>query len=171
MKQKSSVHKQLGIKQEVLAMLLGVSRPRLAMFESGRRNLPIEKLQVISDMTMHLEQNKRKSAMPDFVSYRSNQEADYFLKVLKENEFRQIKTARRIRVLLKDQQCDTTRSELAWFLKNRATTDEPVNPMVFSIDTSDSKWKRPMHFEELMQLRHTLKVLELERSMLKESLE
>ncbi|WP_091143698.1 helix-turn-helix domain-containing protein [Flavobacterium caeni] len=46
----STPSKMLGIKQSDLALMLGVSRSQMAMFDSGRRSLPVEALQRLAEI-------------------------------------------------------------------------------------------------------------------------
>jgi transcriptional regulator with XRE-family HTH domain len=48
MKTKNVIREKLGITQEDLAVLLGISRSYLALFELGKRSLPVEAKQKLA---------------------------------------------------------------------------------------------------------------------------
>ena len=50
----------LGIKQEDLAMILGVSRGQLSMYIIGKRNLPIEAKLILSELVAVFSNNKKQ---------------------------------------------------------------------------------------------------------------
>ena len=48
MKNKNNIRALTGMSQENLALLLQVSRSQIAMFESGKRNLPIQAMEKLA---------------------------------------------------------------------------------------------------------------------------
>ena len=58
MKKGESICKQLGIRQEELAMLLKISKGQLAMFEIGKRDIPLIAKKELTEMLTGIQKNK-----------------------------------------------------------------------------------------------------------------
>lgn len=58
MRKESELRKMVGLTQKEMAQILNVSRGRYAMFESGKRDLPLESKQLLSDILAHLQAAK-----------------------------------------------------------------------------------------------------------------
>ena len=61
MKNKNNIRALTGMSQENLALLLQVSRSQIAMFESGKRNLPI---QAMEKLALLLTLSQKESTPP-----------------------------------------------------------------------------------------------------------
>ena len=61
MKNKSNIRALTGMSQENLALLLQVSRSQIAMFETGKRNLPI---QAMEKLALLLTLSQKESTTP-----------------------------------------------------------------------------------------------------------
>jgi transcriptional regulator with XRE-family HTH domain len=67
MKNNNSIREQLGITQESLAILLGVTRSQLSLYELGKRNLPVTAKVKLAEMLTHVQAttSKKKAQLPD----------------------------------------------------------------------------------------------------------
>jgi len=59
MRTHNEIRKSLGLTQEQMAMLLGVSRSQLAYYELGRRDLPPKAWTVMRELVTHFSINQR----------------------------------------------------------------------------------------------------------------
>ena len=65
MKNKNNIRALTGMSQENLALLLQVSRSQIAMFESGKRNLPIQAMEKLALLlTLSQKESPRSRANP-----------------------------------------------------------------------------------------------------------
>jgi len=60
MKTSQFIREQLGISQQVLAQYLSISINQLAMYETGKRELPTGTMIKLADMMLFLNQNQKK---------------------------------------------------------------------------------------------------------------
>ncbi|MBF0695014.1 MAG: helix-turn-helix transcriptional regulator [Flavobacterium sp.] len=98
---RETITKQLGLKQQDVATLLGVSRAQWSMFESGKRQLPAVATQKLSELLQRAQQNTAKRKL-DFD--KNNIIVEHLQRLLKENEYQLATNARKIATLLKKQE-------------------------------------------------------------------
>jgi transcriptional regulator with XRE-family HTH domain len=130
MKQISSIRLLLGVSQEDMAQLLQVNRSQLAMFETGKRDLPRAAKILLAPMLAQATQASLKQA-PE-TAYPSTKMREYLKGLLQENELQRVKMARRL---------ENTK---ALYQKNLAI----LNLTGF---LSESATSRPAHFKQLVQ--------------------
>lgn len=121
----------LGVTHIELAMLLGVSRPLVTLFELGQRDLPAPAKQKLADLLLHL-QSAEATAKRTKPSPTQNQAAKAHLgRMLKENEYQRVLTAKKIEALHKKIDAQTRRAQLSDFLNARkaAGKTDPDTPL------------------------------------------
>ena len=116
MKKENPIRALLGIKQEDMAMLLRVSRSQWSMFELGKRDLPVEAKYLLVAMLKHLQE-------PVVVSKSLPHEAEQLAKkqaqlerLLKENEYQQLRIAKKLAAGKKKYAANLKRLQLVHFL-------------------------------------------------------
>lgn len=98
MKNNETIRNLLGISQKDLALLLRVSRSQIAMYELGKRNLPIHATEKLAKIVLQI-QNETNEIKKDKASIVAEQ---YFLqKALLKNNHQQLLTERKIEALEK----------------------------------------------------------------------
>lgn len=127
MKKDHAINFHLGITQYELAMLLGVSRSQCAMFELGKRDLPLPAKQLLAEMLtfMQAPETTAKSTIPLLAQATLPQ----LERLLRENEYQQLLTARRIAAATKKQEAQNRVLKLAEFLSTRDHGKQAINPL------------------------------------------
>ena len=111
--------KVLGLKQSEMAMLLGVTISQYAMFEIGQRSLPTNASVLLSEMLAHVHQEHAASKS---TALRQKQQSAISLaieKMLRENQYRQLLTTKKIELAQKKQEAELRRLRLAGFFDQR----------------------------------------------------
>jgi len=77
MKTTISLHQQLGINQEMAALLIGVTRVQLALYETGKRDIPLQAKMKLAKMVafMNLHQEKTITEIPFLAEQELKKEA------------------------------------------------------------------------------------------------
>lgn len=115
MKSKTSYTALLGVTQLELAMLLGVSRPLVALFESGKKSLPATAMMLLAQMLEKVQTAEKATQ----VATQDQSEAKTQLhldKLLADNAFKQLLVARKIEALQKKIAAGWRRAQLIDFL-------------------------------------------------------
>lgn len=100
---KNSIRDIIGFTQEELAMLLGVTRSKLAKFELGEGVLPKTAKLLLAELLDHMKESEREETLlaNDMVQTIVNEaQLD---KLLKENEYQLEKTSRKIKTIQRKQ--------------------------------------------------------------------
>lgn len=120
MKKEHPIRTSLGLKQEDMAMLLGVSRAHWGMHEIGKRDLPSPAIQLLTEIFCHLQSPDaiaKHTPDPQQQDVRRKQ----FESLLYENKFRQLLLARKIAQTEKKLATQVQLKLLADFLSSRGT--------------------------------------------------
>lgn len=62
MKNKQSVRDFLGITQEEMAMVLGITKSQWSMYESGQRNIPLVASELLAEMLKYMQSSEAQTA-------------------------------------------------------------------------------------------------------------
>ena len=98
-KRENPIRALLGLKQEDIAMLLGISRAHWGMYEIGKRDLPIHAVQLLAEMLTHMNAANPESKHAE-VKYEVSQEQLQRLQL--ENEYQRHLNQRKIAAALKN---------------------------------------------------------------------
>lgn len=163
MKKEIPIRTLLGITQEDISMLLGVSRGQWSMFELGKRDLPIPAKLLLAEMLQHM---KSAEAQPKKTNTPPQATPQQLESLLRENEYQRLRLSRKIAEATKKQQTQERLLQLAAFLKHRETGKSA--PKVFfdrmAIKAAEAETTA---FSETMALQHhRLEWLELEKQWL-----
>lgn len=98
MKNNETIRNLLGLSQNDLALLLNVSRSQIAMYESGKRNLPIKAKEKLTEILLKFN-DETPEIKNDKASVISKQYL--FQKAILKNNYQQLFTERKIKTLEK----------------------------------------------------------------------
>jgi transcriptional regulator with XRE-family HTH domain len=73
MQKVKTISKLLGLKQDELAVLLKVNKSQLAMFETGKRDLPIAAMQQLASMLQFVQEESLKSGSAEMLKSQTEQ--------------------------------------------------------------------------------------------------
>ena len=83
MRKGKSICKELGIKQEELAMLLNISKGQLAMYETGKRELSTEAMLLLAPMMQFVQEESLKSGSAEVLKFQTEQKKKVLGQLLK----------------------------------------------------------------------------------------
>jgi len=129
MRTHNEIRKALGMTQQSMALLLGVSRSHLAYYELGKRNLPSHAWRVMNELVTHVF---HKSTVKDLGTITPNREkmAKNLLLQLDENDLRQKVLAKQIRIAEQKHLDHLRRSEFAKQAAEGHLKDNRSHPVV-----------------------------------------
>lgn len=89
MKAKDTFKKLLGLSQEEMAMILGITRTQWSMYEIGKRNLPSAAAVEFSKLLHYIQENHSKEMeMPDFMKEEEKRVYGQLRKDMQKNEYK-----------------------------------------------------------------------------------
>jgi transcriptional regulator with XRE-family HTH domain len=100
--------KELGLKQEELAVLLNISKGQLAMFETGKRDLPIAAMQKLAPMLQFVQEESLKSGSAEVMKFQAADKKKVLAHLLKENQYKQKLLERKLEIAEKKFQSNCT---------------------------------------------------------------
>ena len=167
MRKGKSICKELGIKQEELAMLLNISKGQLAMFETGKRDLPIAAMQQLAPMLQFVQEESLKSGSAEVMKFQTAQKQKVLAQLLKENQYKQKLLERKLEIAEHKYQTNKTAMQLMRFLEKEATKkgDSP-NGLVKVIERRAAKELEQNSWEVVVKLQIQKEVLVAEEKML-----
>ena len=166
MKNKNNIRALTGMSQENLALLLQVSRSQIAMFESGKRNLPI---QAMEKLALLLTLSQKESTTTETKKATRTQEQEFLQNCIVKNKHQQLLVARKITSFIKKQERIAVLEKM-----NRLIMQEEKN--LKNYDLSLLKYRttknqtQPNFNTQLVALQLKKKVLEYEEQLIKEQL-
>jgi len=153
MKKDNSLRSLLGISQKDLAVILGVTRSQVAMFETGKRDLPLKAKQTLTELIAYLKEKKEPTSRePDGkMQVLMIKEIE---KMLKENERKQILLERKLKALHKKILRQYNFVKAAGFMNGRINKNEKVNQAREEVTS------------EILKLNDTNFILEFDQELL-----
>jgi transcriptional regulator with XRE-family HTH domain len=121
MRKGKSICKELGIKQEELAMLLNISKGQLAMFETGKRDLPTAAMLLLAPMLAFIQEENLKSGSAEILKSHIEQKKKVLEQLLKENQYKQKLLERKLEIAENKYQANRKALQLMRFLENDAS--------------------------------------------------
>jgi transcriptional regulator with XRE-family HTH domain len=170
MKKQHPIRTLLSLKQEEIAMLLGISRARWGMYEIGKRDLPLPAMQLLAEMLTY-EKESNPIAKP--TSDKQQQERQYqeLECLLRKNEYQQLLLERKMAVTQKKQKAQLGLSSLVGFLNNRKAKDTDPKSMYFgNFARKAQQTPAADHATILMQQELKKEVLQFEKKCIEAKL-
>ena len=162
MKKQTTLTALLGLSQQEVAMLLGVNRSQWSMFESGQRSLPLHANLLLSEILTHMKSfdaTKSKGAAQEITP-------DQLQRQLLENEYQQLRIARKIAAITKKQDAQARLLHLSAFL-NEQTTDKKEQPTLHQVIAAKAARQQEANFSvALNALQRQLEILAVEKQWL-----
>ena len=121
MQKTQTVSKLLGLKQEELAMLLKVSKGQLAMYETGKRELPVSALLSLVPMFQFLKEERLKSCSAEILKSQAEQQKKVLEHLLRENKYFQTEVSKKLEMAERKYQANMSAIHLMQYLENEAT--------------------------------------------------
>ena len=116
-----TISKLLGLKQEELAMLLKVSKGQLAMYETGKRELPVSALLSLVPMFQFLKEERLKSCSAEILKSQAEQQKKVLEHLLRENKYFQTEVSKKLEMAERKYQANMSAIHLMQYLENEAT--------------------------------------------------
>jgi len=162
-KTKETFTRLLGLNQLDLAMLLGVNKSQLAMYETGKRSLPLHAMQLLAELTTQViaPATKAKNKRPE--AFRASPE--YIEYLIQENGYQRLITERKLAVAVKKEEQRLRLQELAQFLNSREASKKGAAGHE-AITLKASKMGEAKFSDARFELEHKLRVLDYEKSLL-----
>lgn len=164
MRKGASICKQLGIKQEELAMLLKISKGQLAMFEIGKRDIPLTAKKQLTELLMGVQANKLKTVTPHPILEEEKKKShDWLMKELNDLEFKELQLERTIKKTQAVRDEALKALEVVKFLEAGAGFEDPfgmANFILFRIKNTLNKHSL-QHLDELELKKESFKMLKL----------
>ena len=118
MKNKQNISTLLGMSQENLALILQVSRSQIAMYEVGKRSLPVDALEKLSAMLSVLQNNTSNIISKDVDS---NLKVQFLKNQLQRNKHQQLIVEKKINALIKKQKATNSAKKVISYLLNETS--------------------------------------------------
>jgi len=169
MKKDVTVTALLGISQQDVAVVLGVSPGQWSMYSSGKRDLPAPAMQMLGEILTYI--NAAEAASKDQEETQKKELIKHLEHLLRENKYRQVRLERKIAAMARKQFAQSRMLLLSEFLaqheavkKNAAGLSEvfkmkATKPAKISIQTLLSEQQ---HQRELLVFEEKLLVKKLE---------
>lgn len=168
MKKEHPIRTLLGVKQEEIAMLLGVSRGHWSMFELGKRDLPLPAKQLLAEMLAYVQSIDAAAKPSNPLQLNTTQQR--LERLIVENEYQQLLTARKIAAATKKHETQQRLLKLAAFLEARGLAKHAVTRLPEAIVGKASKALEAPISDRLLEQQHRLELLELEKLLLESKL-
>ncbi len=169
MRKGKPICKELGLKQEELAVLLNISKGQLAMFETGKRDLPIAAMQKLASMLQFVQEESLKSGSAEVLKSQTEQKKKVLEHLLRENQYKQKLLEKKLEIAEKKFQSNCTAMQLMRFLEIDASKkgDSP-NGLIKGIEARAVKELEQNSWEVVVKLQIQKEVLLMEEKMLLE---
>jgi transcriptional regulator with XRE-family HTH domain len=172
MKSNQRIRELLGLTQEQLAMLLGVSRSQLSLYELGLRELPTAALQQLAEMLSVVQNVNASIRMKSRAAEEKGQNHVTLQKLLKENSFQQERLTRKIVVMEETYQTNLTGVHLVKHLVSKGEFKLPHQTDLLGVlERRMSRALEKNGYSKIIQHQIKLKVLQQEEKVLREELE
>lgn len=159
MKKEVTTCELLGLSQLEISLLLKINRSQWSMYESGKRNLPLQAMQQLNAMLQYVVNENNKQTKKPLLSTQQQDKKKAILKALiQENEYQQQLTARKIEKIKKSRTFVAARFQLLDFLNNQTHLKEE-NPDLLKSMEAKARNKAGKYDESLLmayEIKQTL---------------
>jgi transcriptional regulator with XRE-family HTH domain len=167
MRKGEPICKELGLKQEELAVLLNISKGQLAMFETGKRDLPIAAMQQLAPMLQFVQEESLKSGSAEVLKFQTAQKKKVLAHLLKDNKYKQKLLEKKLEIAENKFQANKTALQLIRFLENDASKKgNSPNGLVKVIERRAATELEQNSWEVVTKFQIQKKVLLMEEKML-----
>ncbi len=167
MKKEHPIRTLLGITQEEIAMLLGVSRGQWSMFEIGKRDLPLPAKQLLAEMLAYVQISGPNAKQTPQIHQPIRQQLE---RLLHENEYQQARVLRKIDTATKKYEAQLRLQQLSNFLENRLSSKQAPIGSADMLAVKILKIDQAQTSAVIVQQEHQLELLQFERSLLEKKL-
>lgn len=165
-----TISTQLGLKQEELAMLLNISKGRIAMFETGKRGLPTSALELLLPMLQFLQDESLKSGSATLLKSQEEQKKKILGRLLKESQYKIKLLDRKLEIAEKKYQANSTAMQLMRFLESEISKKgDSQNGLLKLIESRATIDLKKNSWEVVAKLQIQKKVLLREEKILLKS--
>lgn len=166
MKKSQSISSLLGLTQEDLALILNVDRSRFAKYELGSRDIPLAAKQLLAEMIQYTC-GPEVATTTSHLATQHAQKHRAVQRMLKENEYQQLLTARKIESVEAKYTGKLQALKLVEFLSLREEAKEVTEPSILrTITYKASKSLKSQGLDVLFKLKLKLEMLQLEKLLL-----
>lgn len=136
MRKRENIRDAFGISQEELAIVLKITRSQLAMFETGKRELPSTAIIQLAEMLRYLQENASKSAdTTSLLKAQAIQKEKALEEMRKENHFKQLALERKLKVLEKKHKASLSAFQLMKYLEKQDSKNGKLeSPLLKTIE-------------------------------------
>ena len=171
MKNENTIRQLLGMTQEDIATLFGISRGRWAMFEIGRRSLPLAAQQLLAALLSHMQSNETAKRLPQSAKQQQH-EQKIIESLLHENEYQQLLLTKKTTALEIKCKAKIKTLQVTHFLSNRAESKSDLhNALLQSISGKASRMLEIHGSASLFKLQLKQELLILEQQLLESKLQ
>lgn len=171
MKKRYNLRELLGLTQKELASVLKISRVQLAMYEIGKRDLPLSAMKLLAEMLQHMQTLENEASERTANKELPISEEDQLKKLLKENEYQQSLIDRQVKAIEKKYNTKLKVLRLVDYLVNHAENkNEYEQHNLKSIGDNANKIIKNQCFGVLFQYRLKQELLVLEKILLEAEL-
>ena len=168
MRKVNDIRTLLGISQENLAFLLQVSRSQIAMFELGKRSLPLPALEKLA---MMLQLSQKEAPKSEEKKSDAIKEQKLLQKLLLKNSHQQLLVERKIKAFEKKQNALETSKKLISFLVNDEFNSMKSDfALLKSISSKTENSITKNSATKLLELQIKKEVLAFEEELLREKM-
>ena len=122
MRKRENIRDAFGISQEELAIVLKITRSQLAMFETGKRELPSTAIIQLADMLRYLQEDASKSAdTTSLLKAQEIQKGKALEEMRKENHFKQLVLEKKLNALEKKYKANLSAFQLMKYMEKQDT--------------------------------------------------
>lgn len=134
MKKNKRICKQLGIKQEDLALLLNVNKRQLAMYEIGQRDLPITAITQLVEILKYMQEDAYKSVTnTSLLKIQELQKKKTLEQLAKDNQYKQLQLKKKITVAEKKHNSNLAALQLMEYLENKDSKKGSLTPEITKV--------------------------------------
>lgn len=167
MKKQHPIRTLLGLTQAQIAMMLGVSHGHWAMYEIGKRDLPLQPKERLAEMLLFLKTNE--GAEKQMRKSVSNAELEQAARLLKDNEYQRLTLEKKLAKAEEKHSAQLRLSLLTDYLENRAAKE--TGKAGFTLPGKrKAATKKPDNDTLLAEYRHQMALLNFEKKLLESKL-
>ncbi|QBZ98849.1 hypothetical protein [Flavobacterium sangjuense] len=166
-KKSQSLSSLLGLTQDELALILKVDRSRFAKYEAGSRDIPLTAKQLLAEMIQYSCGPTTEEKSTVHMAAQQAQKEKAVQKMLKENEYQQMATERKITSVETKYTSKLKALQLVEFLSLREDKKETTDGAILrSIAYKASQILKTQGLDLLFKLKLKLEMLQLEKMLL-----